>query len=544
MAIFWRWIRYTAVPDAGQIAVLCLPELLMRRPRFVIGLLMVGGAVVGLACGQASPPAPVRPNVLVVVWDTVRADRMSLYGYERATTPHLDAWAKGARVYDDALSSAPITTSAHASMFTGLLPYQHEVDNQHPRLADGHETLAELLAAAGYRSYLFSANPYVGPETGLAQGFERYENPRTPAFREVVQALRARKARPYIPPGKSPPHWAPYVAATGALGRDGLVAWLARSAQNAPYFAVLNYMEAHLPVVPDREYRERFMTPSQLRLSYTKPIVGMPVWFYTTGMQELDAAQVDAARATYDAAIAELDELFHQLLVSLEQGGWLENTLVILTSDHGELLGEHHMWDHQFAVHEELLRVPLILWNPERIEPGREPRPVMTLDLFQTVLELTGLMTSGSTRGPSSDGASGAAPGGVSLLHPLDERLRLSEYPAPAGKFLDRVAAARPGFDRAPYDRSLRALRSRNFKYVWASNGDHALYDLSTDAGEAHNLLGERPELAEALRQDLRLHLRINGEAGEGGGAAAFDAETHRMLEALGYATDGADADR
>ncbi len=112
-----------------------------------------------LGCPPPAPPAP--PNILWVVWDTVRADHLSLYGYERETTPRLDAWAAGARVFDDVRSVASYTLPSHASMFTGLLPSEHCTHNDHKRLDDRYTTLAELLREAGYQTFLFSSNPHV-----------------------------------------------------------------------------------------------------------------------------------------------------------------------------------------------------------------------------------------------------------------------------------------------------------------------------------------------------------------------------------------------
>jgi arylsulfatase A-like enzyme len=471
---------------------------------------------------QATAP----PNVLWVIWDTVRAQNLSVYGYERPTTPHLDEWAKRARVFENAVSAASITTSSHASMFTGLLPFEHAVGNGHSRLALSFQTVAEVLSGAGYRTYLFSANPYLGPETALDQGFQASERPTSPSFERSFARHREQKVRDYVRAGRPAKEFG-FLAASGSLAHGGLLAWLERTAGDAPFFAVLNYMEAHLPLAPERRFRERFMTPEQVKRSYEIPLHGMPVWAFTTGVAELSQEEIEIARRVYDAAIAELDELFRDLLVELEQRGHLDDTLVILTSDHGELLGEHHMWNHQYALYEELLRVPLILHGPGRVAPGRDPRPVMNLDLFRTVLELAG----SEVPGPGAKG--------VSLLAPAESRVRLSEYTHPAGLFLELVKRKHPDFHEASFDRSLRALQSGDLKYIWASDGRHELYDLGSDPGEGDDLAGERRAQAERLDQELR-RLTAAGSAAEGAAEAAqFDGQTRVMLEALGYAADG-----
>jgi arylsulfatase A-like enzyme len=148
-------------------------------------------AALPLGCRRPAPSGP--PNVLLVVWDTVRADHLSLYGHSRQTTPKLDAFARAARVFDDCVSVASTTVPAHASIFTGLLPAEHGVSNQHPKMDDSFVTLAEVLHDAGYHTYLFSENPHLAKSTGLTQGFELAEYPWSPAYREqATEIVRAK----------------------------------------------------------------------------------------------------------------------------------------------------------------------------------------------------------------------------------------------------------------------------------------------------------------------------------------------------------------
>ncbi|MFP6578376.1 MAG: sulfatase-like hydrolase/transferase, partial [Myxococcota bacterium] len=137
-------------------------------------------AAFGCGTGDCGPPSSGdarAPNILWVVWDTVRADRMSLYGHSVETTPELDRWARGARVYRDVVSAASTTEPAHASMFTGLYPSQHGTDADHRWLSEDFDTLAERLSSAGYRTYLWSANPSISADENFHQGFDRVEHP-------------------------------------------------------------------------------------------------------------------------------------------------------------------------------------------------------------------------------------------------------------------------------------------------------------------------------------------------------------------------------
>jgi uncharacterized sulfatase len=231
---------------------------------------------------------------------------------------------------------------------------------------------------------------------------------------------------------------------------------------------------------------------------------------------------------TYDAAVAELDHLFEGLIDTLERHGQLENTLVVLTADHGELLGEHHLLNHQYSVLEPLLRVPLVLYHPSLIPPGRDARPVMTLDLFSTLLRLA--QVPDANRSVNS----------FDLLHPPEKRIRLSEYPAASQTHIGLVRFVDPDFDPTPFYRSLRALRAGTLKYVEASDGNNALYDLAADPDENNNLVSQKPDVAITLEAGLErfvASLEVGTEASTKAEdkAVEFDEQTRQRLEALGY---------
>ncbi|MCP3964239.1 MAG: sulfatase-like hydrolase/transferase [bacterium] len=200
----------------------------MDSPRSAPALAL---ALLVLSYAPAAETAPDPPNILWVVWDTVRADRLSLMGHTRATTPRLDAWAKGARVFENCLSTASSTLPSHASMFTGLLPSEHGANNHHRFLLDRFQTVAELLADRGYRTYLFAANPHVTRDTNLTQGFEAEEHPWSPGYEERALDILRRKVSPRdrsseLPRRLGSGDLGPWqVKATGALARQGLEAW-------------------------------------------------------------------------------------------------------------------------------------------------------------------------------------------------------------------------------------------------------------------------------------------------------------------------------
>jgi len=510
------------------------------------GLQVGCGLLLVLASGCGGAPLPATgPNVLLVVWDTVRGDRVDLHGVAGSPTPRLAEWAQGARVFEDVVSTAGYTVPSHASMFTGLLPSEHCVAHGRERLPDAASTLAELLGEAGYRTYLYSENPNISADPGrnFAQGFDVAEHPWSARWADealtIVSAKleredrstrlgdRIREAEQGGPP---PTPW--HLKAAGPLAERALLAWLEDRERERPWFAFLNYMEAHRPTIPPRRYRERLMSAEDVARSYQVDRSWLSMWEYVFGLREYDDEALRLTRSTYDAALLELDDLFGNLLESLAAGGWLENTVVILTSDHGEHLGEQHMLDHQYSVYEPVLRVPLLLHFPPRVEAGRDRRPAINFDVFPTILDLAGLEVPTAT-------ASAAR----SLLGPAEQaRGRLAEDPVPSRVGVAEVVAAHPDFDPTPFQRAQRAFTDGSWKYLWRSGGPASLYDLADDPLETRDLASTEPARAQAMARALeefhrpRASCRI-GEEGPGPAAespATSDAQRDR-LRALGY---------
>ncbi|MCH7812526.1 MAG: sulfatase [Planctomycetes bacterium] len=502
-------------------------------------------ALAGICLALTLPPAGCsrkpkddRPNIIWIVWDTVRADRMSLYGHDKPTTPFLEKWARGARVFDNCVSISATTVPSHASMFTGLLPSEHGVDNIHCSLADGFTTVAELLGDSGYRTYLFAANPYISKDFNFVQGFERAEKPTGPKYFQDALRITRSKIDPRdrshnlnhriraVLNGKDGA-WP--LKACGELAQRGLEEWLADSNSDRPFFAFLNYMEAHRPYIPAETYRRRMMTPQQVEASYQVDRTWDPIWAYTFGLGDYSRQDLELTAATYDASVAELDALLEKLLTSLESAGHLDNTVVILTADHGEQLGEHHMLDHQYSLYQALLDVPLVIHYPKAFEPGRDGRPVMNLDLFPTVLELAGL-----------DPPAGSAQSGVSLTAPSENRTRLAEYPMPLKRPIDIIAALHPEWDPSRWQRKLRAWYDQPYKYIWASDGQHELYDLAADPQELRNLAVRQPDVAQRLQSKLD---RAVGDLAQpplrGPARSTLPEDLRRQIESLGYAGVG-----
>ena len=473
-----------------------------------------------------------RPNVLWIIWDTVRADRLSLYGYELPTTPFLEQWSREARVFDNCISTASSTVPSHASMFTGLLPSEHGAYHTHRKLDGAKVTVAELLRDAGYQTYLFAANPHLQEAQGFQQGFDVHEHPWSDPFHAKALAIVRGKIDPEDRSSGLPTRlqsskvkeWA--IKASGELAQEALLAWLERRDRNRPYFAFLNYMEAHTPYIPPRHFREKLHPPELVERSYRIDNSYGTRWAFTFGEYDYPAGDLEALGATYDAALLELDTLFRELIDGLRQSGHLENTVIILSSDHGEHLGEHHLVDHQYSLYDPLLRVPLVVRYPERFAPDRDSSPVVTFDIFPTVLELAGVEAPGN-----------AGSQATSLLHPRASRIRLAEYPAVFAPAIGATLLRYPDWDPAPWKRRLRALYRDRYKLLCSTDGKHELYDLDSDPGELEDLSAARPDLSAGMLDDL-LELGSTLQVAAAGAEVELSEEEKRRLVALGYLDD------
>jgi arylsulfatase A-like enzyme len=324
----------------------------------------------------ALPPAQQdSPNVLIVVMDTVRADHLSALGYQRPTSPRLERLAARGVLFENAFSTSSWTLPAHASLLTGRFPFEHgaellDYDGRFP-------TLPEAFQARGYRTGAFSGNTfYFTRENGFGRGFLRFDGVATTAGdvlsrpfygRQLVTALE--EATHFDLPGRK---------RSDEINRDFLD-WVQQDS-GRPFFAVLNYFDAHAPYLPPNPFRSRFSV---------RPDPG-GILNFVGDRESLESAedQRDETDA-YDGAIAFEDAQLGDLLESLRQRGKDTNTLTIILSDHGEFLGEHQLYLHRNALFLESIRVPVVVLWPGHLPSGtRVSVPVSIADLPATITQL------------------------------------------------------------------------------------------------------------------------------------------------------------
>lgn len=320
------------------------------------------------------------PNVLLIILDTVRAMSLGLYGYDRPTTPHLSRWAATGVTFDRAIVPATWTVPSHGSMLTGRWP--REMGGWWSANRPPVETLASVLREQGYRTGGFIGNWYhINRESGLSHGFTHFSD----LDRSGEQTLRGSAVVRWLA-GRRAIREA--VGLYETLGRKGArqvnretLRWVRRDSPR-PFFAMLNYMDAHSPYLAPEPYMSRFGGRGD-----RPPIVIEELNMIET----VDADRAQAEVAAYDAGIAYLDEQLGRLLDALQRSGALENTIVIITADHGEELGEHGRWGHAYGLHGEIVHVPLVMFGPGVPAGRRVDEPVSVRNIAATVADMAGL---------------------------------------------------------------------------------------------------------------------------------------------------------
>ncbi len=475
-----------------------------------------------------------RPHVLWVVLDTARADRMNIHGAREATTPFLAELARSSRVFDAAAADGTWTAPSHASMFTGLSVRGHGVGRTTPVLSHQFETTAQRLTEAGWRTASFSNNPLISHPSGLARGFEDVFLPTQLRLlgNSMAEQWVIRQGFTPVVPWLDPDQGA-------ALTADRVARWLdAEAGQGEPLFVFVNLTEAHLPWELPEPHRRAFLDAEEsarsraLRYSVHGDIQdALNRRVARDGTSFLAAEDADILRKQYDATIRYLDGRVAELVALFEAAGLWEDTLFVLTSDHGEYLGTHDLWSHLYRTYQDLTHVAMLIRPPGGTTGTTSDVPVLLSDLHATVLAAT----------------TGAAPGAGTGRDLLADPSALAERPivSEAGPIGARAAVGARGFREAetPRGRKLArpeiALRDARYKLVWPEGGSPELYDLQNDPGETRNLLGRRPAVARRMQQELRRYLAE--EPAYAPGAEEMldpDSGLGQALKALGYIED------
>jgi arylsulfatase A-like enzyme len=429
--------------------------------------------------------------------DTTRADHLSAYGYAQPTTPYLEAFAKRAILFERAYSTSSWTVPSHASLFTGLFSISHEATQESRYLASEFETIAELLSEAGYATVAFSNNSLVGTHTNLLQGFAE------------IHELWRDKA----------------IQSTGEINatiRD----WAKGHDHRQPFFLFINYINPHWNYDAPRILQDKFADPSLPAKARRQANFRTVDWYAKRPAYPKEALELRIA--LYDAEVAYVDEAVGELLATLSDLSLFENSLIVITADHGEALGENGHQGHTFTLYDTVVRIPMLIRPPGGAGAGtRRSNPVQLTDVFSTIAAAAGVK-------PTSSLVAGRDLFNRSL--PMDHPI-LAEYYYPDQYLAFFPKRTRSTGSLAPYARRIRSILVNRHKFIWGSDGRHELYDTASDPGEKRNLIDEEPEVAKQLatRLDGLIERYRNNKPAATPSEIDMDPETQKNLRELGY---------
>ncbi len=469
---------------------------------------VLAAACVALAAASCSR-ATERPSVVLIILDTVRRDFTGLPGSANPliSTPCLNQVGAEGTVFTAAWANSPWTLPSHISLFTGLLPFQHGVDTKSITLESKSPTLAELLSDAGYDTVAFFSNPWLLDSiSGAMRGFREQHVVEVTDF----QMLKAKGFDVFKGYDQGGPE----------LVRE-ISRWLETRDSQRPFFLFLNLLEAHLPYKPPPDYCREHLADMG-----TNTLVTVQ-WAYefNAGLHPYDEVDWHRIRRLYAADVNHVDRLFGQVIDLLKKHGRYDQILLIVTSDHGENIGDHDLMNHQYGLWETSLGVPLVIRAPGRLSPGVRADPVMLSDLFATILDAAGL-TYEDPRPYSNSllGSPGAGPRPV-----------VAEYAGADDSDIAHLKKLNPRFDEGRVKPACATVRRDAWRLTRRSDGSEALHNLATDPGQLRDVIADNREEAAQLAK-LLSPIPSTWPHGQGLQQKKLDEDAKEKLRSLGYA--------
>jgi len=424
-------------------------------------IIIVVACLASAAFGTDGPPAKPR-NLIIVSIDTLRADRLGCYGNDRPTSPAIDRIAAEGVIFEDASAPSPWTKPSHASLLTGLYPSRNGAVTMDSTMREDVVHLASHLGGRGFQT-LAVVNSMLLNQNGLERGFQQ--------LKYVPYVQGNRKSSPVTTPA---------------------IEMLRKRDRGKPLFAVVHYMDVHSDYLSLPKYEKMFVQP------YEGYADGTTQQLYRFAVGQFDLNEKDAAHLLdlYDAGIRQIDDEVGRLLAFLRKDGLLDESLLVILSDHGEEFLEHGSVLHGHTQFQEIVHVPLIFHGPGVPAGKRIPAPVSLIDVMPTSLAhldvpvpdgLDGVSVRGSWRQPATK---------------LESRLLYFEAD---------VVFPPPGPGTVPVG-PYRAVRNERFKlHLDVDTGNVALFDLTSDPGETANVIAEHPDAGKKLWVELK---RFIGDGG------------------------------
>lgn len=473
--------RSIELPGEGEHLLRLTLRAVGERPSSTGGLILESPAVLAVprpraqaaAEAPAAKPAAGRPNIIIYLVDTLRADHLGCYGSGKPLSPNIDVFAQEATLFEDAIAQAPWTLPSVTSILTGLGPLAHGVQKLHDRLSDAAVTLPELLRPAGYRTAAFSTNWHIREETGLAQGFDDFF-----FFPEDAQSDEVTRR---------------------------VVRWLDANQARSPFFLYVHSIDPHAPYTPPADLRKRFAPAVRLEAGYEYDLKRV---YEAKGRER--AELIAELRPLYDAEVASNDRSFGALMDALRARGLYDDALILFVADHGEEFDDHGELGHGHNFFRETLSVPLIVKGPRQTRGERVSHIAQHLDLMPTLLAAAGV------RPP--DGLPGTDL--FRLTRSGDERRKAISHLSSRDR-REGICVTQTGWKLVqPLNREMGPAPE--------------LYDRIRDPGERSNRMADDPVRGGFLLSLIRGEM-LRSRQGLKAETIQIEGEARKALEALGY---------
>lgn len=496
----------------------------MKNRKTLVRTALAAALALAAASGAYLVFKPDRPlNVILISIDTLRPDRMGLFGHRpngRSTTPSVDKLAGEGVSFTNAVSSTSWTLPAHYALLTGVPDRVHGVIHDHAPRPEALPMLAEIFKEGGYKTGGFFSGTYLNSFFGFNRGFDIYVGARTMMGADTGQAAKDFRAAEVVTSQKVSESALRFVRENGS----------------EPFFLFLHYFDVHNDYLPPSPYDSLYGPP------YSGWVNGKGLTSDPRYTREMNRADLDRLRALYDGEIGWVDTNIGRLFKQIESfaPGLLENTLVVITSDHGEEFFDHGEICHQNNLYESSVRIPLIMRCPAKIAGGgKTDTPVRIYDIVPTILDYAGLEIPDSVEGVSlrpaiDSGEIESRPALIELAQISRETGYEQHFSLRLGGYKLIVIQEREWSKERPYDLTGAVISERR-----------ELYDLSVDPGEKTDLAMERSEIAERMIGTLRCLLeeserkRAAFQSGRSAGEGAIPEDLKESLRGLGYGGGG-----
>ncbi len=506
------------------------PNLMMRFLLITLpGALLFSSMLYGSACHAAQAVLHAKkPNIILIILDTLRSDHMSCYGYPKKTTPNIDAFASEAVQYTHAYPTASWTLPSIASVLTGLYPCGHGAHRVKEGgigkgvipirgLSDDHTTLAEILKKEGYSTAGIISCTFLTKSYGLHQGFDYYDDyiPSIESFMSYCSVLSFFNI--FLPVDDFLSSTGHNIHKTAQQVNDSTVSWLNQSDQKKPFFLMAHYFDVHHPFFPEKIGMRSVPTSIKNRYAHYSNYVDLEKQIINSvlsGKRKLLSDERDFLINNYDREIVLLDQKIGELFSFLKENKLYDESLIVILSDHGESFGEHNLMLHGLSLYEDNLRVPLIIKYPlSDQKKGTVDYPVSLAGLAPTLLSYTSI--------PTPDFMQGSL-----FSEPQNQKIFSMLYYS--GSALWALPELLQG------DQS--SLLDQNHKLMQFGNGQKQLHDLIKDPEETNNMISKEGSISEKLLADMTDYIKkFTGRKTTEKINQTIDKEAIQNLRNLGY---------